>query len=264
MFVSFTRREYQLIKILLDILRHTFLNVRARYLVARKHFQISRQTKTPNPSSSSLSHSLKPQLHRIVCLRKTQSANDLKANPIVRNRGRNVWSKDYLAPISQAEDRMQHIRDAITDLHNPLHERTRGKPVYTFRQDRATRVHPAPRYPQRRLQHWFNLIPATVTSHLPFPRLLDLPASPGDVQSPIYRLLQTRAVIYSVPVNESASVKRFRALFKVCARCSSLPSPLLFAMLTERETRKPITNERVVPRYVAAVKVKSIVKFNGL
>lgn len=98
MFVSFTRREYQLIKILLDILRHTFLNVRARYLVARKHFQISRQTKTPNPSSSSLSHSLKPQLHRIVCLRKTQSANDLKANPIVRNRGRNFGLKIISRP----------------------------------------------------------------------------------------------------------------------------------------------------------------------
>lgn len=161
--VSFTRREYQLIKILLDILRHTFLNVRTRYLLANiSKFHVKQKHRIPSPP---LSYSLSlwdrnytelfPAYVKRNPLRhdRTQSANNLRSKSESYSKS---WKKPGLSSIiSRPSQRIgtirmeaQHICDAITDLHNPLHKRTctaRGKPRVHFSQDHATRVHPAPR-----------------------------------------------------------------------------------------------------------------------
>lgn len=84
---------------------------------------------------------------------RTQSANNLHSKSESYSKS---WKKPGLSSIiSRPSQRIgtirmeaQHICDAITDLHNPLHKRTctaRGKPRVHFSQDHATRVHPAPR-----------------------------------------------------------------------------------------------------------------------
>lgn len=98
-----------------------------------------------------------------------------------------------------------------------------------------------------------------MTSHLPFPRLLDLPASPVMCNHPSIDYYR-RAQWFIRPGERSASEKRFEP----CLNAHDAPPPLHLCPANWARNTKTDHERASLPRYVAAVKVKPIVKFNGL